>query len=86
MAGFVAAAAVFGLGHLYQGRNGVALTGLLGLALGATAWWTGSLIPGQALHVAVDVVNGIAVGGALARMARPAPVEPPAPPAVDSVA
>ena len=78
-AGFVAAAAVFGLGHLYQGRNGVALTGLLGLALGATAWWTGSLVPGQALHVAVDLVNGIAVGGALARMSRaPAPVTSPA--------
>ena len=70
-AGIVAAAAVFGLGHLYQGRNGVVLTGLLGLALGATTAWTGSLLPGQALHIAVDLVNGIAVGAALARMSRP---------------
>ena len=52
----------------------MALTGLLGLALGATAAWTGSLLPGQALHVAVDLVNGIAVGAALARMSRPAPI------------
>jgi membrane protease YdiL (CAAX protease family) len=79
LVGFVVAAAVFGLGHLYQGRNGVALTGLLGLALGATAWWTGSVIPGQALHVAVDLVNGAAVGAALTRMSRvSAPVAPPA--------
>ena len=79
LVGFVVAAAVFGLGHLYQGRNGVALTGLLGLALGATAWWTGSVVPGQALHVAVDLVNGAAVGAALARMSRvSAPVAPPA--------
>ena len=70
LVGFVVAAGVFGLGHLYQGRNGVVLTGLLGLALGATAAWTGSLLPGQALHVAVDIVNGIAVGAALARMAQ----------------
>ena len=70
LVGFLAAAAVFGLGHLYQGRNGVALTGLLGLALGATVAWTGSLVPGQALHVAVDIVNGIAVGAALARIAQ----------------
>ena len=72
LAGFLGAAVIFGLGHLYQGRNGVLLTGLLGVALGATAAWTGSLLPGQALHVAVDLVNGIAVGAALARMARPA--------------
>ncbi len=70
--GFVAAAVIFGLGHLYQGRNGVVLTGMLGLALGATAAWTGSLLPGQALHVAIDLVNGIAVGATLTRMARPA--------------
>ncbi len=70
LVGFIAAAAVFGFGHLYQGRNGVVLTGLLGLALGAAVAWSGSLLPGQALHVAVDLVNGIAVGAALSRMAR----------------
>ena len=72
--GFVAAAIVFGLGHLYQGRNGVVLTGLLGLLLGGIAAWTGSLVPGQALHVVVDLVNGIAVGAALSLSLHPRPI------------
>ena len=67
LAGFALAAVVFGLGHAYQGRNGVVLTGLLGLFLGAVVAWTGSLWPAQLLHVAVDLVNGLAVGAALAR-------------------
>ena len=66
--GFAGAAVVFGLGHAYQGRSGVILTGTLGLFLGAVTWWTGSLVPGQLLHVAVDLVNGLAVGATLARL------------------
>ena len=73
LAGFVLAAIVFGLGHAYQGRNGVALTGLLGLFLGAVVAWTGSLWPAQLLHIAVDLVNGIAVGAALARVPAGSP-------------
>jgi membrane protease YdiL (CAAX protease family) len=66
-AGFVVAALVFGAGHAYQGRNGMLLTGALGLFLGGVVAWTGSLLPGQFLHVAVDLVNGLAVGATLAR-------------------
>ncbi|MEP7028382.1 MAG: CPBP family intramembrane glutamic endopeptidase [Candidatus Eisenbacteria bacterium] len=80
--GFVLAAAIFGLGHAYQGRHGVLVTGLLGLFFGALAWSTQSLMPGQLLHVAIDLVNGFAVGGAITRIQAPrsqAPVEPPAP-------
>jgi uncharacterized protein len=73
-AGFVGAAIVFGAGHAYQGRNGVVLTTLLALFLGGVVAWTGSLLPGQFLHVAVDLVNGLAVGATLARhAATPAP-------------
>jgi len=65
--GIVVAALVFGAGHAYQGRNGMLLTGALGLFLGAVVAWTGSLLPGQFLHVAVDLVNGLAVGATLVR-------------------
>lgn len=87
-AGFALAAVAFALGHAYQGRNGVMLTGLLALFLGAVAWFTKSLVPGQLLHVAIDLVNGIAVGTALARLGAaeppagvptPEPAEPPEP-------
>ena len=73
LAGFVVAALVFGAGHAYQGRNGMILTALLGLFLGGVVTWTGSLLPGQFLHLAVDLVNGIAVGTTLARHARTEP-------------
>lgn len=61
------AAVVFGLGHAYQGRDGMIVTGILGLFFGALAYFVGSLLPGQLLHVAIDLVNGIAVGATLAR-------------------
>jgi len=67
------AAVVFGLGHAYQGRDGMVVTGILGLVFGALAFSVKSLLPGQLLHVAIDLVNGIAVGATLAR-AQPAPV------------
>jgi membrane protease YdiL (CAAX protease family) len=66
--GVVGAAVVFGLGHAYQGRRGVLMTGLLGLGLGILRMWVGSLIPGQVLHVAIDLVNGIAVGALLVHL------------------
>ena len=76
--GYAAAALVFGAGHAYQGRNGMILTALLGLFLGGVVAWTGSLLPGQMLHVAVDLVNGLAVGATLARQAKdPARVDVP---------
>ena len=78
---FVLSAIVFGLGHAYQGRNGIVVTGLLGLFFGGIAWSVHSLVPGQVLHFVVDLVNGLAVGGALARLQTATPVGPPAPPA-----
>jgi membrane protease YdiL (CAAX protease family) len=71
--GFGLAAIVFGLGHAYQGKDGMIVTGILGLVFGALAYSVKSLLPGQLLHVAIDIVNGIAVGATLAR-AQLAPV------------
>ena len=84
-AGYVAAALIFGAGHAYQGRNGVILTALLGLFLGGVVAWTGSLVPGQFLHLAVDLVNGVAVGTTLARHAAQAPVARVDAPAAESL-
>lgn len=78
-AGFVVAALVFGAGHAYQGMNGMLLTGALGLFLGGVVAWTGSLLPGQFLHVAVDLVNGLAVGATLARHDAAPPSTPGTP-------
>jgi membrane protease YdiL (CAAX protease family) len=65
--GYVLAALAFGLGHAYQGREGIVVTAILGLFFGSLAFGVRSLVPGQVLHVAIDLVNGIAVGAALVR-------------------
>lgn len=78
--GYVVAAVVFGLGHAYQGKDGMVVTAILGLIFGAIAFSVRSLVPGQLLHVAIDLINGIAVGATLARIRlQPDPVVVPAP-------
>ena len=49
------AIAIFGLAHLYQGARGVLATTLAGAALMAVFLGTGSLLPGIALHFAIDL-------------------------------
>jgi len=60
--GMVAGAALFGIGHAYQGRQGIIATGLLGILFGAMFVLVRSLVPGQAIHAAIDLVNGILAG------------------------
>jgi len=60
--GMVAAAVLFGFGHAYQGRQGIIGTGILGILFGAMFVLVRSLVPGQVIHAAVDVVNGILAG------------------------
>jgi membrane protease YdiL (CAAX protease family) len=52
------ASAVFGIGHAYQGVKGMLRTGLIGLQLALLFVYVDSLIPGQVLHAAVDIVAG----------------------------
>jgi CAAX protease family protein len=61
-AGMVTAAVLFGAGHTYQGRQGILATGLLGLLFGSMFVLVKSLIPGQIIHAAIDIVNGILAG------------------------
>ncbi len=53
-------AALFAMGHLYQGRPGVIMTFLLGLIFASIRLWTGSLVPCAIVHFVVDAIAGIA--------------------------
>jgi uncharacterized protein len=46
---------VFGIHHLYQGRNGVISTTIMGLIFTAMLLVTGSLWMGMVCHAAIDV-------------------------------
>jgi membrane protease YdiL (CAAX protease family) len=60
--GCAVSAVVFGLAHAYQGRSGIIGTSLLGCVFGILFLLTGSLLPGQVLHTAIDLNNGLALG------------------------
>ena len=75
--GMVLAAVLFGFGHAYQGRAGIIGTGILGILFGAMFVLVRSLVPGQVIHAAIDLVNGILAGRVVKRLGP----EPPGPPA-----
>jgi membrane protease YdiL (CAAX protease family) len=52
------AAAIFGLGHAYQGPKGILKTGLVGLVLGGLFALTGSLWAPMLVHVVMDLLAG----------------------------
>jgi uncharacterized protein len=55
--------AAFGLAHLYQGRLGIALTGVLGAYFAWITIASGSLIPAMALHALLDLrILGLPLG------------------------
>lgn len=57
--GIVASAIFFGTAHLYQGRQGVAATGVMGLVFSAVRAWTMSLLPCVAAHFVTDLTVGL---------------------------
>lgn len=59
---------LFGLGHAHQGAKGILQTGLIGIAMGFGYWALGSLIPLQALHMAINFSQGLLAARLLARM------------------
>jgi len=67
--GAVAASVLFGVGHAYQGRQGMIATGLLGALFGSMFVLVKSLVPGQVIHAAIDLVNGILAGRVVRRLA-----------------
>ncbi|MFZ0661117.1 MAG: type II CAAX endopeptidase family protein [Acidobacteriaceae bacterium] len=55
IAGLIAAAAFFGLGHGYQGVTGILTTGILGGVLSLIYLSTGSLLAPMILHAVLDL-------------------------------
>ena len=54
----VASAAIFGLGHAYQGVRGIVKTAVIGLLFGAIYVATGSLVWPMILHALLDIQGG----------------------------
>ena len=73
----VGSSALFALGHVYQGRRGVANTFVLGLLMAGARSWSNSLLPAILMHLAVDSVAGLIGQQAIADLAA----ETPSPPA-----
>ena len=73
--GMILSAVLFGIGHAYQGRQGIVATGVLGLVFGTMFVLVRSLVPGQVIHAGIDLVNGILAGKIVKGLkAEPAPV------------
>jgi membrane protease YdiL (CAAX protease family) len=70
------AGAIFGLGHAYQGIKGVLRTTFIGCMFVVIYVGLGSLIPGQVLHVAVDLIAGMVLREAAQRLDAAAAVSP----------
>jgi len=55
----VLSAVAFGLAHAYQGRAGIINTGIAGLLFSVPVLLANSLVPGQVIHAALDLANGL---------------------------
>ncbi|MBS0198181.1 MAG: CPBP family intramembrane metalloprotease [Planctomycetes bacterium] len=79
-AAMLAASAVFGLAHAYQGRQGIVRTGVVGAMFGAIYLLSGSLLWPVIGHAAVDLAGGMLVhrlgggGGREKTGAEPGPI------------
>ena len=51
----------FGIGHLYQGKQGIITTFVVGFIFAAVRIWSGSLIPPVLAHAGFDLVAGLYV-------------------------
>lgn len=54
----VCASLLFGLGHAYQGWEGIGKTTLVGFFLGTLALFSGSIYVGMILHAVLDLTSG----------------------------
>ena len=59
-AAVLASSSLFAVGHLYQGRRGIAVTFFLGVIFAVARAFTGSLLPAVMTHCAVDLMAGLA--------------------------
>jgi uncharacterized protein len=66
--GLLISSILFGFAHAYQGRNAIFGTGVAGAVFGIVLVVSGSLIPGQLLHTAMDLNSGFALARAAKRV------------------
>jgi uncharacterized protein len=59
--GLLISSILFGFAHAYQGRKAILGTGVGGVIFGIVFIVSGSLIPGQLLHTAMDLNTGLAM-------------------------
>src|SRR6202034_345393 len=60
--GLLISSILFGFAHAYQGRTAILGTGVASAIFGIVYVVSGSLIPGQLLHTAMDLSSGLALG------------------------
>lgn len=79
--GLLLSSVAFGLGHAYQGPQGILSTGFVGLVLGLIFVLVGSLITVQILHAFINLSSGLMCAYLLANLSKaPTPsysVSPP---------
>jgi membrane protease YdiL (CAAX protease family) len=61
----LASSAIFAAAHAYQGRQGLAMTFILGALFAMTRVWTLSLLPAVLAHLVVDLISGLSGAKAL---------------------
>ena len=66
---------LFGLAHAYQGKAGIASTGLFGVVLAIARLAFGTLVPVMMWHASLDLAAGIAAPKYLLRGPGPMPTE-----------
>jgi len=64
--GFLISSILFGFAHLYQGHKGVIGTSIGGLVFGLMFLASRSLLPGQFLHTAMDLIQLLTLSKSLA--------------------
>lgn len=57
--GLLLSSVAFGLGHAYQGPQGILSTGFVGLLLGLIIIFVGSLVPAQIIHAFINLSSGL---------------------------
>jgi membrane protease YdiL (CAAX protease family) len=67
VASILASAALFSLGHIYQGQRGLIATFIVGILFSSVRAWTGSLFPSLLAHFVADWTAGLMAPSRLRR-------------------
>lgn len=73
MVGVASSAIFFGAAHLYQGRQGMVVTGIMGFIFSAVRAWTKSLLPCVIAHFIADLSVGLLLPARLGSLGKSSP-------------